>query len=526
MPKIIISDKLSPTAVAIFEERGLEVHFDPSLGKDKEALKQALKDADGLAIRSATKMTAEMFAAAPQLKVVGRAGIGVDNIDIGAATDAGVVVMNTPFGNAITTAEHALAMMFSIARQIPLANASTQQGKWEKARFMGVELHAKTLGLIGCGNIGSIVANRALGMKMHVIAYDPFLTAERAIELGVEKGTLEDVLTRADFISLHTPLTDQTRNILSKENIAKTKKGVRIINCARGGLIDEEALAEALETGHVAAAALDVYAAEPARTHRLFGMENVVCTPHLGASTKEAQENVAIQIAEQIADYLLKGAVSNALNMPSISAEEAPRLKPWIALAENLGGFAGQLTRHSIEEIEISYHGSVAQLNIEPLTAATIANILKPMLQGVNIVNAPNIAAKRGITITTSKTDKVSSYDGVMKVTIRTDQQTRHVAGSLFGGTPRIIDIKGVAMDASFARNMIYVTNEDRPGFIGLLGNVLGEAGLNIATFNLGRAEEGGEAICLAAVDGCCHEELLAKIDALPHVKQVRALSF
>ena len=341
MPKVLISDKMDPRAAEIFRSRGVQV--DEITGKTKEELIAMIGDYDGLAIRSATKVTKEVLAAANNLKVVGRAGIGVDNVDIPAASERGVVVMNTPFGNSITTAEHAIALMFALARQLPEADASTQAGKWEKNRFMGVELTAKTLGLIGAGNIGSIVADRAQGLKMKVIAYDPFLTPERALEIGVEKVTLDELLARADFITLHTPLTDSTRNILSAENLAKTKKGVRIINCARGGLIDETALKAALDSGHVAGAALDVFVTEPAKESPLFGTPGFVSTPHLGASTDEAQVNVAIQVAEQMADFLMQGAVTNALNMPSLSAEEAPRVKPYMKLAEQLGGLIGQL---------------------------------------------------------------------------------------------------------------------------------------------------------------------------------------
>ncbi len=344
-PKVLISDALSPAAIQIFKDRGIDVTFDASLGKDKEKLAAVIGEYDGLAIRSATKVTAKLLEKATKLKVVGRAGIGVDNVEIPAATAKGVIVMNTPFGNSITTAEHAIAMMFALARQIPEANASTHAGKWEKNRFMGVELTAKTLGVIGCGNIGAIVARKAIGLEMKVIAYDPFLSPERALDLGVEKVELEELLARADVITLHTPLTEKTKNILSRENLAKTKKGVRIVNCARGGLVDEEALADALKSGHVAGAAFDVFTVEPAENNVLFNLPNVVATPHLGASTTEAQENVALQVAEQMADYLTKGAISNALNFPSITAEEAPRLKPFVALAEKLGSFAGQLTK-------------------------------------------------------------------------------------------------------------------------------------------------------------------------------------
>src|SRR6188768_1454493 len=342
---------MDPRAAAIFRERGIQV--DEITGKTPDELARIIGDYDGLAIRSATKVTAKLMAAAPNLKVIGRAGIGVDNVDIPAATARGVVVMNTPFGNSITTAEHAVALMFALARELPAADLSTQAGKWEKNRFMGVELTSKTLGLIGCGNIGSIVADRALGLRMKVVAYDPFLTPERAVDLGVEKVDLDELLARADFITLHTPLTDQTRNILSRENLAKTKKGVRIINCARGGLIDEQALKEALDSGHVAGAALDVFATEPATASPLFGTPNFISTPHLGASTSEAQVNVAIQVAEQMSDYLLLGGVTNAVNMPSLSAEEAPRLKPYMALAEKLGRLVGQVAGADIRSVAV-----------------------------------------------------------------------------------------------------------------------------------------------------------------------------
>src|SRR3954452_11206017 len=375
-PRVLISDALSPAAVQIFKDRGVAVDFEPELGKDKDRLAAVVGGYDGLAIRSATKVTAKILESAKALKVIGRAGIGVDNVDIPAATQKGVIVMNTPFGNSITTAEHAIAMMFALARQIPQADASTQGGKWEKNRFMGVELTAKVLGVVGCGNIGSIVANRAIGLHMRVIAFDPYLTPERALELGVEKVELDELLARADFITLHTPLTEKTRNILSAENLAKTKPGVRIINCARGGLVDEAALRAALESGHVGGAGFDVFVQEPAKENVLFGAPNFVATPHLGASTNEAQENVALQVAEQISDYLLTGAVTNALNSPSVTAEEAPRLKPFVALAEKLGGFAGQMVDFGIKAIDIAYEGAVSALNVKPLTAAALSGVM------------------------------------------------------------------------------------------------------------------------------------------------------
>ena len=526
MPKVLISDKLSPTAVAVFKERGLETTYDPDLGKDPEKLAAVIGEYDGLAIRSATKVKGAILENAANLKVVGRAGIGVDNVDIPASTARGVVVMNTPYGNAVTTAEHAIAMMFALARQIPLANASTHAGKWEKSRFMGVELFNKTLGVVGCGNIGSIVAGRALGLKMKVIAFDPFLTPERALELGVKKVELDELLAKADVITLHTPLTDQTRNIISADALAKVKPGLRLVNCARGGLVDEVALKEALDDGRVAGAALDVFETEPATEHPLFGHENVVATPHLGASTSEAQENVAVQIAEQMADYLLTGAVTNALNMPSITAEEAPKLTPFLALAEKLGLFAGQLTESGVEEIEVSFAGEVAALNVKPLLQTAVAGVLKPMLQGVNIVSAPSVAKDRGIVISERTTDDAGSYDSLISLRVRTERQTRTVSGVLFGGEPRIVEIKGVKMDAEFAEHLLYVTNEDKPGFIGALGGALGEAGVNIATFNLGRAAAGGDAIALVAVDQAVEPGLLDALTTLEHVRQAKALAF
>lgn len=526
-PRVLISDSLSPAAIAIFKERGVEVDFQPDLGKDKDKLAAIINQYDGLAIRSATKVTAKILENATNLKVVGRAGIGVDNVDISAATARGVIVMNTPFGNSITTAEHAIAMMFALARQIPAADQSTQAGKWEKNRFMGVEISGKVLGIIGCGNIGAIVADRAVGLKMRVIAYDPFLSAERAIDLGVEKVELEDLLARADFITLHTPLTAQTKNILSADNLARTKKGARIINCARGGLVDEVALRVLLDTGHVAGAALDVFIEEPATQNPIFNHPNVVCTPHLGASTNEAQENVALQVAEQMSDYLVRSAISNAINFPSITAEEAPKLKPFIALAEKLGSFAGQLTDSGIKEVRITYQGEVAHLKIKALTAAAIAGLLRPALQDVNVVSAPVVAKERGIVIEETVREGDGDYKSLVTLEVVTDDLTRSVAGTVFtDGKPRIINIKGIKVDAEFGPSMIYVTNEDKPGFIGRFASLLGSANVNIATFALGRDNEGGSAIALVEIDGAAPAHVLQGIQRLPGVKQARALTF
>jgi D-3-phosphoglycerate dehydrogenase len=513
--------------VQIFKDRGIEVDFQPALGKDKDKLAEIVGNYDGLAIRSATKVSPKILEKAANLKVIGRAGIGVDNVDIPAATAKGIIVMNTPFGNSITTAEHAVTLMLALARQIPQADASTQAGKWEKNRFMGVEITGKTLGVIGCGNIGSIVADRAQGLKMKVIAFDPFLSPERAIDIGVEKVELDELFQRADFITLHTPLTDKTRNIIDAAAIEKMKTGVRIVNCARGGLIDEQALRAALDAGKVAGAALDVFSTEPATENVLFGHPNVVCTPHLGASTTEAQENVALQVAEQMSEYLLRGAISNAVNFPSITAEEAPKLKPFITLAEKLGSFAGQLTETGLEKIEIAYEGEVAQMKTRALTSAALAGLLRPMLQDINVVSAPVIAKERGIVVDETVRAGDCDYESLIRITVTTERQSRSVAGTVFAdGRPRIVNIKGIRMDAEFEPSMVYITNLDKPGFIGKFSGTMGDAGINIATFHVGREKPGGDAIALIAIDGEMSADLLAKVRALPQVQQAKALRF
>jgi D-3-phosphoglycerate dehydrogenase / 2-oxoglutarate reductase len=524
-PRVLIADKLSSAAAQIFKDRGIET--DVKTGLERDALIKIIGDYDGIAVRSATKVTEKVIAAANGLKVIGRAGIGVDNIDVPAATSKGIIVMNTPFGNSITTAEHAIALLLALARQIPQADASTQAGKWEKNRFMGVELTAKTLGVIGCGNIGSIVADRALGLRMRVIAYDPFLSPERAKDIGVEKVELDDLLARADFISFHTPLTEKTKNLLNAETLARTKKGVRVINCARGGLVDEKALRAALDSGQVAGAAFDVFSTEPATENPLFGHPNVVCTPHLGAATSEAQENVALQIAEQMSDYLLRGAISNAVNFPSITAEEAPRLKPYIALAEKLGSFAGQLTETGINKVQVTYEGAVANLKTKALTSAAVAGLLRPMLQDVNVVSATIVAKERGIVVEETTRETAGDYESLITLTVVTERQSRYVSGTVFAdGRPRIVNIKGIRMDAEFGRSMIYITNLDKPGFIGKFSSTLGDAGINIATFHVGREAPGGNAVALIEIDGEMPADVLAKVRALPQVQQAKVLKF
>ncbi len=525
MPKVLISDDLSERAAQIFRERGIEVDVETGLGED--GLAARVDRYDGLAVRSATRVTARILEAARNLKVVGRAGIGVDNIDVDAATQQGIVVMNTPFGNSITTAEHAIALMLALARDLPAANASTQAGKWEKKRFLGVEITGKTLGLIGAGNIGSVVANRAQGLKMRVVAYDPFLSAERARDLGIEKVELDEVYKRADFITLHVPLTEQTRGLIGKKAFAKMKPGVRLINCARGGIVVEKDLLQALESGRVAGAALDVFEVEPATENPLFGRDDVIATPHLGAATTEAQEKVAAQIAEQMSDYLLTGAVTNALNMPAVTAEEAPRLRPYMALAELLGSFAGQLTETGLKAFRVEFEGHVAALNTKPIMAAALTGLLRPLLDSVNMVSAPVIARERDIRCTEVRRDEPVDYETLVRITVTTERMSRSVAGTLFGGTrPRIVEIKGIPIEAEIGPHMLYITNRDKPGVIGDLGRTLGEAQVNIATFHLGRADQGGDAIALLQVDQPVGRELLDRLSSLSNVIQAKALEF
>ena len=525
MPKVLISDKLAPEAVEIFKERGVEVDFRPGLSA--EELLEIIGDYDGLAIRSATKVTPEVLAKATKLRAIGRAGIGVDNVDVPAATKAGVVVMNTPFGNSVTTAEHAITMMLSLTRQIPQAHMSTIAGKWEKSKFLGTEISGKRLGLIGCGNIGAIVADRAQGLKMRVLGFDPFLTPERAKKLGIEKVELDELLEKADFITLHTPLTESTRNIISADALQKTKKGVRIINCARGGLIDEVALCAALHSGHVAGAALDVFAEEPARENILFEAPNLIATPHLGASTIEAQEKVALQVAEQLSDYLVNGAVTNALNMASVTAEEAPILQPYMTLGRLLGSFLGQIATPDIQGVRLEFDGKAANLNEAPVLASTLAGLLGPKMDSVNMVNAAAVASSNGVDVATTRHDRRCDYESLLRVTVTFEGGARTIAGTLVGGNkPRLVEVQDIAVEADFPENLLYVRNYDKPGFVGALGAVFGDLGVNIATFHLGRKEESGEAIALIEIDGGISDEALNSICALEQVVRVDRLSF
>ena len=417
--------------------------------------------------------------------------------------------------------------MLALARQIPAADQSTQAGKWEKSRFMGVEVTGKTLGLIGCGNIGSIVADRAQGLKMRVVAFDPFLSGERAQELGVEKVELDEALARADFITLHTPLTDKTRNIIDAKAIAKMKDGVRIVNCARGGLIVESDLAEALKSGKVAGAGIDVFEVEPATDSVLFGLPNVVCTPHLGAATSEAQENVALQVAEQMSAYLTRGAVSNALNMPSISAEEAPRLTPFVKLAEMLGSFVGQVTDEPIRKVEILYDGHVSEMNTKALSSAALAGLMRPQVSDINMVSAPVMAKERGIQLTEMTRAQSGVFEGYIRIEVEAGSLRRSVAGTVFSdGKPRFIQIKGINMEAEAGQHMLYTTNPDAPGVIGDLGAIFGRNGVNIANFYLGRDKPGGDAIALLHLDAPVPSNVLEELLSETKIAQAKPLEF
>ena len=525
MTKVLISDKLAPAAAEIFRDAGIETDVKPGLSPDE--LLEIIDQYDGLAIRSATKVTSEVLAKAKNLRVVGRAGIGVDNVDVKAATAAGVVVMNTPFGNAVTTAEHAISLLLATTRQIPQAHASTKAGKWEKSKFMGAEISGKKLGIIGCGNIGAIVADRAQGLKMKVMGFDPFLTDERAKKLGIEKVELDELFQTADYITLHTPLTDSTRNIISADALNKMKKGVRIVNCARGGLVDELALYAALKNGHVAAAALDVFEVEPAHENPLFELDNLIATPHLGASTLEAQEKVALQIAEQMTDYLLNGAVSNALNMASVTAEEAPILGPYMRLGKLLGQFIGQVGSADITAVRLEFDGKASGLNEEPVMASTLAGLLGPVMDSVNMVNATAIASANEIAVATVRHDRRCDYENLLRLTVSYKNGERAVAGTLIGGDkPRLVDVQGISIESDFPASMLYLRNYDRPGFIGAIGTLLSDLGLNIATFHLGRKTEGGEAIALVEIDGEVADETLQAIRNLEQIVRADSLQF
>ena len=523
--KVLVSDNISPKGVEILKKAGLSV--DIKTGMKPEELKACIGEYHGLIIRSATKVTAEIIDAASNLKVVGRAGSGLDNVDKIAASKKGIVVMNTPGGNTITTAEHSIAMLFSVARLIPQATASMKAGKWEKKKFMGVELLKKTLGIVGLGNIGGQVAKRALGLGMHVIAYDPFLSEDRAKEMGIRKGSLDDIFGQSDFITIHSPLTPETKGLINSKTIAGMKDGVRIINCARGGIVNEPDLYEALKSGKVAAAALDVFEKEPPENNPLLTLDNLVCTPHLGASTEEAQENVALAVAEQVADYLVHGVIRNAVNFPSIPSDQIPRLQPYITLAEKLGGFASQIFEGGATEITVEYRGEASEINTAPVTIAAVKGYLTPILvETVNFVNAPLIAKERGIEVKEIKTSDAGDYNSMIALKIRAKDRETYLAGTLFSRKdPRIVLIDDFKVEIVPEGELLLIYNNDKPGVIGSLGNLLGNNNINIARMHFGRETAGGMAISVISIDSTATPEIIGQIKKLKNILSVKQIS-
>ncbi len=527
--KVLVSDKLSSTGVDILERApGLSV--DVKTGMSPDELKAVIGEYDALVIRSATKVTSEILEVASKLKAVGRAGIGVDNVDIPQATKRGIVVMNTPGGNTVTTAEHAISMMCSLARHIPQANATMKEGKWEKKLYMGVELMNKTLGIIGIGNIGTIVAERAQGLAMNVIAFDPYISESAAAKMGVELVNLDDLYKRSDFISIHVPRTDETANMLNIEAFKKMKPEVRIINCARGGIVNEADLAEAVEKGMVAGAAFDVYSSEPPEEDNpLRALDSVIMTPHLGASTDEAQVNVAIAVANQIVDYLVNGTITNAVNVPSVSGDILPQITPYLELAEKLGSLTAQLSGFAHETIEVKYSGSVTDLPQEPMTISALKGVMEPVLGvgAVNFVNASVLASERGLKVNETRSSEPADYSNLIEVTLLGGKQSTYAAGLIFEGRePRIIMINSFSMEAIPEGNVLVLTNDDRPGVIGNLGQTLGKYGVNIASMQIGRDTPGGKALSFLQIDSEPGEQLIEDLKQLPHIKTVAKVKF
>ncbi len=522
--KVLVSDNISPKGVDILKKAGLTV--DVKTGMKPDELKSCIGEYHGLVIRSATKVTADIIEAAGNLKVIGRAGSGLDNVDRAAASKKGIVVMNTPGGNTVTTAEHSIALLFSLARMVPQATSSMKGGKWEKKKFMGVELFNKTLGIVGLGAIGSQVAKKALGLEMNVVAFDPFLNEERAAALGIRSVSLDELFAESDFITIHSPMTAETKNLINKETIAKMKNGVRIINCARGGIVNEQDLHDALSIGKVAGAALDVFEKEPPGEHPLLGLDNFICTPHLGASTEEAQENVAIAVAEQIADYLVSGTIRHAVNFPSIPGDQVARLQPYLTLAEKIGGFASQMFEGGASEITVEFCGDAAQINTAPATIAAIKGFLNPiLLETVNYVNAPIIAKERGIEVRETKTDEAGDYHTMIGMRIKSKDRESYVAGTLFSKRdPRIIRIGDFKVEIVPEGVMLVIYNHDRPGVIGSIGTLLAKNNINIARMHFGRESAGGMAISVVSVDSAPTAEINDEIRKLPNIVSMKEI--
>ncbi len=523
--KVLVSDPLSNKGLEILgKAKGLK--YDIKSGLPPEELKKIIPEYDAVIVRSETKLKAEIIEVADRLKVIGRAGIGLDNVDLAAATKKGIVVMNTPQENAIAAAEHTIALMLSISRKIPQATSSMKEGKWEKKKFMGVELYNKTLGIIGIGVIGTIVADRARGLKMKVIAYDPYLSKEAAEKKGVDLVSFDELLARSDFISIHTPLTDETRNLIDQNAFKKMKDGVILINCARGGIINEKDLYDAIKEGKVAGAALDVFEKEPAIGNPLLELEEVISTPHLGASTAEAQENVAIAIAHQIVDYLLLGEARNAVNMPMVSPGILPFLRPYLRMGETLGSFLGQISNYAIEEVVIEYHGEVVEYGTKPITISVLKGLLTPFVgETVNFVNAQVMAKERGIGITESTSAKAEDFASLIGITARSKMEQNYIAGTLFGRKElRIVKLNDFFIEAIPEGYILLVNNYDRPGVIGNIGVALGSRNINIATMQFGRDRMGGNAISLLHLDTPLPPGMLGEILRLPNIISVRQI--
>ncbi len=523
--KVLISDNISPKCIDILKKSGLEV--DVKTGMKPEELKARIGDYHGLIIRSATKVTSAVIDAATNLKVIGRAGSGLDNVDRTAATKKGIVVMNTPGGNTITTAEHTISLMLSLARKIPQATMSMKAGKWEKKKFMGVELFNKTLGVIGIGNIGSQVAKRAQGLAMNVIAYDPFLSEDKAKAMGVEKVDLQELFRRSDFITIHTPLTPETKNMINKETIKIMKNSVRIINCARGGIINEKDLYDAVIDGKVAGAALDVFEKEPPENNPLLTLDNVIATPHLGASTKEAQENVAIAVAEQVVDYLIHNTIRNAVNFPPIPPDQLARLQPYITLAEKLGGFAAQIFEGGVTEISIEYRGEASEINTAPITIAAIKGFLTPILEEtVNFINAPIIAKERDIEVKETKSTDAGDYQSMVVIRVKAKDKESYLAGTLFSKKdPRIVAIDNFKVEIVPYGELLFIYNNDKPGVIGNIGTLLSKNNINIARMHFGRETLGGRAISVVTIDTPATSQIIEEIKKLPNILSVKHIS-
>ncbi len=523
MAKVLISDKMSPSAERVFAENDMEV--DVRTGLSKEELLEIIGDYEGLAIRSTTRVDKDVLEAGRNLRVIGRAGIGVDNINMAAASERGVIVMNTPFGNTTTTAEHAIALMVSAARNIPQATASMREEKWEKSRFAGVELFGKTLGIVGTGNVGTLVIERAQGLGMKVVAHDPYISRKRADDLGVELLELDELLSRADFITVHTPLTESTRYMLNGESFSKMKDGVIVINAARGGIIDEKALDEALESGKVRAAALDVFENEPVKGHFLMRHDGFICTPHLGASTQEAQENVAVQVAQQISDYLKRGVVQNALNIPSVDEEEMHLLQPYMNLGERMGSILGQVAESGLQRVDIEYAGEVSGFNHKPITTTILKGLLDPILpDSVNVVNAPVLAKQRDIDVRESTRQMADELTSRVRVTLTTDKRKWVLDGTIVNARPRIVGMNGIELDFIPEGRLLFMTNKDMPGLIGRIGSILGDAGINIAGFQLGREAPQAGVISFISVDDEVPGPVLKQLGAIEHILSVRQI--